>query len=88
LSYAETALRRPAYWHFEVIRATEVVGLLEGQKVLLNLETKSTRAATPAPRRLGLKDDIPPPAALVRRARTFLTQLACERDGQRLDAGG
>jgi hypothetical protein len=37
-----------AYWLSEVFRATELVGLLEGQKVLLTLSAKSVRASSRA----------------------------------------
>lgn len=37
-----------AYWLSEVFRSTELVGLLEGQKTVLTLESKSTRATARA----------------------------------------
>lgn len=40
-----------AYWLSEVFRATELCGLLEGQKVILNLQAKSVRAGVRANRR-------------------------------------
>lgn len=37
-----------AYWLSEVFRATEIVGLLEGQRIMLTMESKSKRASTRA----------------------------------------
>lgn len=37
-----------AYWLSEVFRSTELVGLLEGQRTMLTLESKSMRATTRA----------------------------------------
>lgn len=37
-----------AYWLSEVFRATELVGLLEGQRTMLTIESKSTRASARA----------------------------------------
>jgi hypothetical protein len=37
-----------AYWLSEVFRATELVGLLEGQKIMLTMQAKSARASARA----------------------------------------
>lgn len=46
-----------AYWLSEVFRVTELVGLLEGQKSLLTLESKSTRAGVRAGLRRKHRDE-------------------------------